>query len=48
MNQGICKDCGNGTLNNTINPAFDIEECEGDGLVYVTCNNCGSNHVEVL
>jgi hypothetical protein len=34
--QGVCKDCGNGTLNNRLNEAFDYN----GGGVY--CLNCGS------
>jgi len=47
MNQGICKDCGNATLNNELNPAFDIME-EDEGTSFAYCLNCGSFHVEVL
>jgi hypothetical protein len=38
---GVCKDCGNGTLNNRLNEAFDFN---GNG---VYCLNCGSlrNHI---
>jgi hypothetical protein len=39
--QGVCKDCGAGTLNNNLNPAFEITE---DGI---RCY-CGSYHVDVL
>ena len=46
--QGVCKDCGNGTLNNELNPAFDVEDDgEGDGL-QITCNRCHSRHVDVM
>ena len=39
---GVCKDCGNGTLNNILNPAF----YEGDeGL---ECFHCGSTHVDII
>jgi hypothetical protein len=41
--QGVCKDCGNGTLNNDLNPAFTFE---ADG--YVFCLNCGSTHLDIL
>jgi hypothetical protein len=41
--QGICKDCGNGTLNNHILRAFGIDD---DGMAY--CVRCDSHHVEVL
>ena len=37
--QGICKDCGNGTLNNELNPAFEIQEGDYDYLV-VHCLRC--------
>ena len=40
--QGVCKDCGNGTLNNRLNEAFDYN---GNG---VYCLNCGSDHVDIL
>lgn len=40
--QGICKDCGNGTLNNESNEAFEIV------CGRVQCLNCGSAHVDVL
>ena len=45
--QGICKDCGNGTLNNESNPAFDFvydERTDNDVLV---CNSCGSTHLDL-
>lgn len=46
--QGVCKDCGNGTLNNELNPAFMLVEVnEGDGETLV-CNQCGSYHLDVL
>lgn len=35
--QAICKDCGNGTLNNLLNEQFD--EC-------AACLRCGSSHVD--
>ena len=41
--QGVCKDCGNGTLNNKLNPVFDFDEETG-----VTCLKCGSSHVDVV
>ena len=46
----ICKDCGNGTLNNAAAPAFkllggfDIYEDE----IYIVCAECGSHHVNVV
>jgi hypothetical protein len=39
---GVCKDCGNGTLNNTLNEAFDFN---GNGYY---CLNCGSTHLDIL
>jgi hypothetical protein len=47
--QGVCKDCGNGTLNNSLNPAFgfngDEDFAGGDTLV---CLVCGSTHLDIL
>ena len=46
---GVCKDCGNGTLNNELNPAFDVYgHDEEDGGTLVTCNRCGSTHVDIM
>lgn len=46
--QGICKDCGNGTLNNELNPAFewtpDMDDLGDDFLV---CTRCHSTHLEI-
>ena len=42
--QGICKDCGAGTLNNRINHTFDLDDDAGT----VTCVKCGSDHVDVV
>lgn len=36
----ICKDCGNGTLNNSINEQFTL-----DGDV-ARCMNCSSSHID--
>ena len=46
--QGVCKDCGNGTLNNDLNPAFEtrVDDFEGDD--YFVCINCGSQHLDTL
>lgn len=44
--QGVCKDCGNGTLNNELNPAFELFETEEN--VYVQCLRCGGTHVDVI
>ena len=47
--QGVCKDCGNGTLNNLLSPAFgyngDDGFAGGDTLV---CLQCGSTHLDLL
>ena len=40
--QGICKDCGNGTLNNSLHPAFTLNE---NGW---RCNKCYSIHLDIL
>ena len=47
--QGVCKDCGNGTLNNDLNPAFEFNGDEGfaDGDT-LACNCCGSTHLDIL
>ena len=39
---GVCKDCGNGTLNNRLNEAFDYN---GFGAY---CLNCGSSHLDLV
>lgn len=38
--QAICKDCGNGTLNNAVNAQFEL----GDDSAY--CLRCGSSHID--
>ncbi len=46
--QGICKECGAATLNNHLNPVFELEDDgEGDGP-QATCINCHSRHVDVV
>lgn len=40
--QGVCKDCGHGTLNNNLSPAF--EEWQG----VIACIDCHSTHVDIL
>jgi hypothetical protein len=40
--QAICKDCGNGTLNNEINAQFGLLD-EEDAVV---CFRCGSTHID--
>lgn len=42
--QGICKNCGNGTLNNETNPVFVIAESGDDE--FVVCGICGSEHID--
>jgi hypothetical protein len=51
---GVCKECGNGTLNNDRLPAFRFIERESlelfgeqDDACYV-CMACGSDHVNVV
>lgn len=36
----VCKDCGNGTMNNMVNTQFELD---GDAAV---CVRCGSTHVD--
>ena len=43
--QGVCKDCGNGTLNNDLIPAFGITE---DDYEAIYCLNCRSTHLDIL
>ena len=46
--QAICKDCGNGTLNNELNEQF-ILACNDDGsedVDHVICKRCGSDHID--
>lgn len=45
--QGVCKDCGNGTLNNALNPAFDMSEFSDDNII-AFCLRCGSSHVDLV
>ena len=42
--QGVCKDCGNGTMNNELFTAFTQHEVTGA----VACARCGSTHVDVV
>jgi hypothetical protein len=47
--QGVCKDCGNGTLNNNLNRAFVFNGDEGyagDGVM--ACVVCGGTHLDLL
>jgi hypothetical protein len=45
--QGVCKDCGNGTLNNDLNSAFEVIE-QDNGQQNFYCLSCGSNHLDIL
>ncbi len=44
--QGVCKDCGNGTLNNELNPAFGEDYNEEGYVLY--CLVCRSTHLDLL
>jgi len=46
--QGICKDCGNGTLNNKLNPAFRFDEDDDGNIIGFACNRCGSTHLDLV
>ena len=46
--QGVCKDCGNGTLNNDINPAFEFLASDGCDEEELRCIGCGSTHLDIL
>jgi hypothetical protein len=47
--QGVCKDCGNGTLNNDLAPAFVLNGDEGfAGGDVLVCNRCGGTHLDIL
>lgn len=41
--QGVCKDCGNGTLNNELNPAFSFDDAD-----FPFCSRCGSTHLDLI
>jgi hypothetical protein len=43
--QAICKDCGNGTLNNKINEQF-VLACDDYDNEFAVCVRCGSNHID--
>ena len=45
--QGICKDCGNGTLNNDLNPAFEEIVNDADYTEF-RCSRCGSGHLDLV
>lgn len=46
----ICKECGNGTLNNAATDSFKILEGvdEFEDQSFVICRVCGSHHVDVV
>ena len=44
---GVCKDCGNGSMDNNLNYQFEISELE-DGSVIGNCRQCGSSHLDLL
>jgi uncharacterized Zn finger protein len=46
--QGVCKDCGNGTLNNEVNPQFELLSSDGLDELEVRCIECGSIHLDLL
>lgn len=41
--QGVCKECGAGTLNNDTNLVFELED---DGQL--TCMKCHSRHIDLI
>jgi len=43
--QAICKDCGNGTLNNELNEQFVFANFGDDGDT-VVCKQCGNSHID--
>jgi hypothetical protein len=43
--QAVCKDCGNGTLNNEQFPAFELLEFDDD-CERVVCRDCGGDHID--
>jgi uncharacterized Zn finger protein len=46
--QGVCKDCGNGTLNNELNPAFELLSSDGLDELELRCMQCGSVHLDII
>lgn len=46
--QGVCKDCNNGTLNNALNPAFELLASDGCDDEELRCISCGSTHLDIL
>jgi hypothetical protein len=46
--QGVCKDCGNGTLNNDLNPAFEWITYDVDEGEAIICMRCGSHHLDLV
>jgi hypothetical protein len=43
---GVCKDCGNGTLDNVINQQFDAIFDFESGDEVICCSECGSTHID--
>ena len=47
--QGVCRDCGLGTLNNELNPAFELLSSDGvEDSEEFRCITCGSTHLDLL
>jgi hypothetical protein len=46
--QGVCKDCGNGTLNNELNEQFVAVEVKNSDYEVMVCKDCGSSHVDLV
>jgi hypothetical protein len=44
--QAICKDCGNGTLNNELNPQFGLADNLANESEVAVCLRCGSTHID--
>ena len=42
--QAICKDCGNGTLNNELNEQFIL--VSDDDNEFAVCVRCNSTHID--
>ena len=46
----VCRECGNGTLNNRVIPAFQVVTGydQYEGMEYIVCKVCNSTHVDVV
>jgi ribosomal protein L32 len=42
----ICKDCGNGTMNNRINTRFGLADGLENESEVAVCLSCGSTHID--